>query len=85
VEKEILNRRNVNIKSSLIIELIINIIIAIIAYFKANPAKTVLPGHDASTCASGNQIEKGKQGIFTNNINIIIVFNTHNELLVSLE
>ena len=36
----------------------------IVANFSAYPANATEPGHDASTCASGNQNEPGNSGIF---------------------
>lgn len=41
----------------------INVIIPTVANFSEYPARTTLPGHVASTCASGNQNDKGKSGI----------------------
>lgn len=57
------NSNNVDIISTLSIIFDKNMIFAIIENFKAYAANAILPGHEASTWASGNQTEKGKDGV----------------------
>lgn len=44
--------------------------IAKLANLRAYPASVTLPGHEASTCASGNQTEKGTDGTLTRNTSV---------------
>lgn len=76
--------KNINIITHNIFKFIvfINNIIKNIPYFIAKAAKITDPNTELSTCASGNHIENGNEGVF---INTAIININKNNTFISIE